>query len=137
MITHEDLALTIRNDLEELGRVWDVASELLARHAVEPKVAYSTHLALEEVLSNVIRHAWHDHGPHEIEVRFRVGTGRVELEVVDDGQEFNPLSAPDPNFEVPLAQRKVGGLGIHLLRKFVREMRYERIGGRNSFWLRI
>ena len=56
---------------------------------------------------------------------------------MDDGREFDPLSAPEVDVHAPLEERTVGGLGIHLLRNMVSEIRYERSGGRNHLRLRI
>jgi anti-sigma regulatory factor (Ser/Thr protein kinase) len=133
----DELRLTIRNDLEELARVNARADELLERRGVESHVVYATQLALEEVLSNVIRHGYQDRGRHEIALTLRTHAGRVEIQVVDDGREFDPLSAPRADIDLPLVDRRSGGLGIHLLRAFVSELRYERRGGRNFLWLRI
>ncbi|MCI0589708.1 MAG: ATP-binding protein [Planctomycetes bacterium] len=115
----------------------ELASGLLERRGVAPPVAYATPLALEEVLSNVIRHGYTDGGRHEIERALRVGEGGVEVEVVDDGREFDPVTAPEPDLDLPLAERRAGGLGIHLLRAFASEIRHERLGGRNILRLRI
>ena len=134
---HEDLRLTIRNDLRELARVRELASELLAQRGVDEKAVYATELALEEVLSNVIRHGYADRERHEIALVLAVREGGVELQVVDDGREFDPVTAPEVERGHPLAERRAGGLGIHLLRSFVSEIRYERRGDRNFLWLRI
>lgn len=133
----EELHLTIENDLGELARVNELANELLERSGVAQEAVYATNLALEEVLTNVIRHGYRDGKRHEIAVVMRVHEAGVELEVVDDGREFDPVTAPEVEVHLPLAHRRVGGLGIHLLRAFVSEIRYERLGGRNSLWLRI
>lgn len=57
--------------------------------------------------------------------------------MLDDGREFDPAAAPDVELGQPLAERRAGGLGIHLLRAFVSEIRYERVAGRNRIRLRI
>lgn len=134
---HEELRLTIQNDLGELARVNELANQILERRGVAERVVYATQLALEEVLSNVIRHGYQDGDRHEIALLLRVGECGVELEVVDDGREFDPVTAPEPELDLPLVERQPGGLGIHLLRAFVSEIRYERLGDRNFLWLRI
>jgi serine/threonine-protein kinase RsbW len=98
---------------------------------------YATQLALEEVLSNVIRHGYEDSRRHDIALSLRVRARGVELQIVDDGREFDPCAAPEPDLDVPLAERRAGGLGIHLLREFVREIRYERRADRNFLSLRM
>ena len=92
---------------------------------------YAAALALEELLSNVIRHGYGDGARHEISVRLRAEPGGVELELVDDGREFDPSSAPEVDLAAPLEDRSVGGLGIHLVRRMARDIRYERTDGRN------
>jgi anti-sigma regulatory factor (Ser/Thr protein kinase) len=132
-----ELRLTIRNDLAELARVNELASELLERRGTAERVVYATQIALEEVLSNVIRHGYEDGERHEIALALRVADHGVELEVVDDGRQFDPLSARGADLDLPLAERRVGGLGIQLLRSFTRALRYERVRDRNVLWVRI
>jgi anti-sigma regulatory factor (Ser/Thr protein kinase) len=134
---NDEIRLTIPNDLHELERVNTAANELLDRCGVGERTAYATNLALEELLSNVIRHGYPEGGRHEIELVLRVAVSGVELRIEDDGRAFDPLKAPTPELGVPLAERKVGGLGIHLVRSFVTEMHYERRGERNVLWLRV
>jgi len=132
-----EIRLTLPNDLEELARVNELASSFLERHGIAPDTVYVTNLALEEVLSNVIRHGYEDANRHEISVRLRIDAGRVELQVVDDGRAFDPLSAAEVDVLAPLEERPVGGLGIHLLRKMASHVRYERANGRNQLHVRI
>lgn len=133
----EELRLTIQNDLDELVRVNELATKLLEQHGSAENVVYATQLALEEVLSNVIRHGFQDEGRHEISLVVRVGADGVEIEIEDGGRAFNPLTAPRPELGVALADRRAGGLGVHLLRTLVPDIRYERRGNRNRLWLRI
>lgn len=135
--TGGELRLTIRNDLSELARVSKLADEFLAHRGADESTVYATQLALEEVLTNVIRHGYADSGHHEIALALRVDESGTELQIIDDGREFDPITAPEPKLEVPLAARRAGGLGIHLLRAFTREMRYERLGDRNALLLRV
>jgi serine/threonine-protein kinase RsbW len=134
---HQEIRLKLQNDLRELARVNQLASDFLARESLPEETVYATHLALEEILSNVIRHGYTEAGRHEISVRLRLEAGEVDLVVEDDGREFDPLSAPGVDLDVPLEQRRVGGLGIHLLRKMASEIRYRRVDGRNHLRVRI
>ncbi len=51
--------------------------------------------------------------------------------VVDDGPEFDPLSAAQPDTTLGVENRPVGGLGIALVRRLMDEVAYERRDGRN------
>ena len=131
------LQLTIRNDLAELPRVEELARSLLDSAGIAEDKAFTASVALEEALSNVIRHGFDDGAVHEISVRIGVEDDAVVLEIVDEGKEFDPRSAPRTDVRTPLAERAVGGLGLHLLHNMVGDIRYERSGGRNHLRLCI
>jgi serine/threonine-protein kinase RsbW len=57
--------------------------------------------------------------------------GELKAEVEDDGQPFNPLEAPEVDTTKPLEERTIGGLGIHLVRKLMDGLDYQRQGDRN------
>ncbi len=56
-------------------------------------------------------------GKHPILVRLGLGNEVINIEIEDDGRPFNPLKALEPDLELPLEQRSIGGLGIHLVRQ--------------------
>jgi anti-sigma regulatory factor (Ser/Thr protein kinase) len=58
------------------------------------------------------------------------------MEFEDRGREFNPLEIGEPDLDIPLEERKLGGLGIHLVKKMVDEAKYRREGDRNILLLR-
>jgi serine/threonine-protein kinase RsbW len=87
-------------------------------------------MALDEVVSNVVKYSWQDDGKHEFLVRITVHLDRVDLEILDDGQAFDPLSVPPPATLID-GRPRPGGLGIHLIKKLVDNFTYERIGERN------
>jgi serine/threonine-protein kinase RsbW len=135
--SQDELRLTLANDLAELARVNEAAGSFLARRAVGERTGYATRLALEELLSNVIRHGYDEGEEDEISVRLQICEEGVELEVVDGGREFDPLSVRPIDVHAPLERRMVGGLGIHLLRSLVSEIRYQRAEGKNHVRVRI
>jgi len=88
-------------------------------------------LAAEEVLVNVINYAYPDkRGDIEITLNTRDGVV-LEVVVVDWGFAFNPLELPEPDLCAELEDRKIGGLGIYLLRKLMDEVSYKRENDRN------
>jgi serine/threonine-protein kinase RsbW len=132
----DELGIRIRGDLGELAHVNEQITELLQRHGVGAEAVYATQLALEEVISNVIRHGYEkDPGDHSIAIHVMLDDDGVHLEFVDDGRAFDPLSVPEVDFDLPLADRRVGGLGVHLLRTMSKGLTYERKAGHN--YLRV
>ena len=106
-------------------------STLLEEEGVEPRPAYSMELAFEELITNVIKYAYEDPDGHVIRYALRVDPDEVALEVEDDGDPFDPTTAELPEIPGGLEEAKVGGLGLHILRRTSKSFRYERRNGRN------
>lgn len=131
------LATTIRNRLEDIQRVPDLIATLAAEHNLPPAVVFDMNVALDEVLSNIIKYAYPDQQLHEIELRLTASKDEVIAEVNDDGRPFDPLSVPPPQLDRPIAERRIGGLGIHFVRNLVTDASYSRVGGCNRLILRL
>lgn len=128
--------LDVKNDLSEVGRANDALRELWVRCTLPDEFEMPVTLCLEEVLSNVIRHGCQPGQQCDIQVRYTLVAGGIEVEVSDDAQAFDPLSLPPPNLTAPLEQRKPGGLGVLLVRKMMDEVCYEYRDGRNHLLFR-
>jgi serine/threonine-protein kinase RsbW len=133
-----DLLLHLRNDARELERVAAEIERFGAAHALAPKLVHDLGLALDEVLTNVIWYAFDDDGAHEIRVRICVDGQDVVIEVEDDGRPFDPLALPPAAVDsgIPLEQRRVGGLGMHLVRRTMDVLAYRRDVDKNVFTMR-
>lgn len=131
------LELTIRNELEQVTYVAERLAPLLESWQVSPRTAYRTQLVIEEVLSNVVRHGYPHGGAHEISIWVARAGENIVIRVCDDGVAFDPSAAPQVDVEQPLEERRVGGLGIHLVRQFVEQLEYRRLEGRNDLKLRV
>jgi anti-sigma regulatory factor (Ser/Thr protein kinase) len=128
MSDREKLTLQVTNDLREVVRVVDALHQLCDRHSIATDTASDVSLAVDEVLSNVIRHGRPD---EFIEVRIGVTSKAIHVEVEDDGTPFNPITAPMPRFDIPAVDRGPGGLGIYLTKHMMTELSYRRLNGRN------
>lgn len=127
--------ITIANASPEIGRVTGLLTDFATEHGLPAATTADMNVALDEVLSNIIKYGYTDTKRHEITIRFIVSARDLTAEVEDDGQPFDPLSVPPPELHKPLAERKIGGLGIHFLRTLLTEVRYCRSGDRNRLVL--
>jgi len=112
----------------ELTRVVHARLEAFAQAAHLPaKVMFAVDTALEELLQNVVDYS----GAHEVKLRLAIEAGEIRLELADDGKPFNPLIAAGPDLSLPLSEREIGGLGVHLVRQMMDRAAYEHRGGCN------
>ena len=91
----------------------------------------SVNLALDEILANILSHAYVDKAPHLIKVVVTAGASAMHVVVEDDGRPFNPLTWPPPDLDAPIEHRPIGGLGLHIARALVEAIEYRRDGGKN------
>ena len=123
--------VAVQQEIAEVQRVSGVFADLCRQCQVPPDTEGDVSLALEEALINVILHGCADEKPHDIQVCFSIESTEIILELEDDGIPYNPLNAPPPDLDVPIEQRKIGGLGVHLMKNLVDHLEYHYENGRN------
>lgn len=123
--------LHLRNKLGELDRLYREVEAFAHTHHIPNGVLPTIQLALEEVVSNIIRHGYTDSREHVIDVSLRLDPRELLLEIEDDGMPFDLTQAPEVNLEVPLTERRVGGLGIYLVRQLMDRVECERCRDHN------
>ena len=131
-----DLSVSLINRGSEIARVHTLTVGFCHQHGVPQPVINVMGLVLEELLTNLLSHGYTDEAEHAIALRVRLNEAELELELEDDGRPFNPLEFPPPDVTLPLDQRPLGGLGVHLVRRMMDGMEYRRIGDRNVLRLR-
>ncbi len=136
MFSGQKMSLEIKNDLAQLERVAQAVEEFGELHHLPPKTVFEVNLSLEEILTNVISYGYSDDNEHLIMARFSLSEKELEIEITDDGRPFDPLELPPPDLEKPLAERPVGGLGIHLVRNLMDELDYQRRQDKNILVLK-
>lgn len=135
--THQrKLSITLKNNPAEIQRLAQIVTDFAQGHDFASELVFRVILALEEIITNVISYGYDDELEHEISVTLYWEDPYVKLEVEDDGRPFNPLEAPRPDTGKPLAERQVGGLGIHLVREMMDELEYRRENDKNLLVLK-
>jgi serine/threonine-protein kinase RsbW len=106
--------------------------------AFEEKDIDRLDLVIEEVVTNVIRYAYPDGQPGSIEVGYEVeGPGKMLVQVIDTGREFDPTALNPPDLRLGLADRSIGGLGIFLVKQIAHAIKYSRVDDQNVLSFRF
>jgi serine/threonine-protein kinase RsbW len=122
--------LTINADINEIPRVSAALENVMQVHSFSNEEILDTQLAVEEAVTNIIMHGYKGHAG-EIHLTCHATRGIIEIQVEDTAPLFNPLSVPDPDFTAEIQDRKLGGLGIFLIRKVMDDVIYQNDRGKN------
>jgi len=123
--------IRIENRREELCRIVALTEQFAADHGLPAGILNDIQVALDEALSNIVAYGYEPPARGTIVVRFAYRDGEVDIEVEDEGRAFDPLQAPPPDLDADLAQRQIGGLGIHLIKSLMDVVCYDRRDGKN------
>ncbi|MFP4306798.1 MAG: ATP-binding protein [Desulfococcaceae bacterium] len=118
---HIDELETLRENLEAFGETVGITRRCLFR----------LNLALDELFTNVVTCGYEDRNIHYVDVALRANEKELNITIVDDGTPFNPLPAEPPDTQCGVEKRKVGGLGIHLVKQLMDHLNYRRENGQN------
>jgi anti-sigma regulatory factor (Ser/Thr protein kinase) len=131
-MSHPDrLIVPVRASPAGVRTAADALERFEADHGLDPAAAWPVQVALDEILSNVVRHGGAGRDDAVIEVTFALADGSLQVTVVDDGPELDPLTLPAPDTTSPLDARQPGGLGVYLVKQLMDRVDYVRRDGRN------
>jgi serine/threonine-protein kinase RsbW len=120
-------SLKIEAKMVNLDRMIDFIMKAAADIDFSKKQIYNINLASEEILVNIINYAYPEkNGDVEIKLNIMDNRDGLEISFIDWGIPFNPLLKESPDINVPAADRKIGGLGIHLVSQTMDLVKYKR-----------
>jgi len=128
--------LKLKNDLMEMDRLLDCVLAFGKENELSDDFVWEIRLVLEEVVTNIISYGYEDKAEHEIEVNIVNANEDITVSVRDDARPFNLLEHPRPDLEIPIENRRIGGMGIHIVREIMDEIDYKREEGINLLVMR-
>ncbi len=117
--------------LGSLPMAMDFFREQMGESNVSAKLRSQVNVAVDEVFSNIARYS----GATVVTLGCRVTEEEIELRFSDNGRPYDPTETPDPDMSLPAEDRKIGGLGIYMVKKTMDELHYEYTDGLNILTL--
>ena len=129
--------LTLPVSRTNIPAITEFINRELERMDCDLKTMAQIDIAIDELYSNIAKYGFDDDGGEvtvtlEIESEPRV----VSISFMDEGRPFNPLRKDDPDITLPARERKIGGLGIYMVKKSMDDVRYEYREGKNILTIR-
>ena len=113
-------SITVIADDKSMIPVSEFAKSLTEKLTVVPKVANKVSIAVDEIYSNIINYS----GAELATISYEIKDGRLYITFTDDGIPYNPLEAEEPDITLSAEERKIGGLGIFMVKKMTESMEY-------------
>ena len=126
----------LKNDLSELERLCRTCEEIGQDINISDRTIFEMNLALDELFTNIISYGFNDQQEHTIKINIAIEGNQLQMRIEDDGVPFNPLESKTPEFQCGIEECKIGGLGIHLIRKLMDDIQYQRVADKNILVLR-
>jgi serine/threonine-protein kinase RsbW len=116
--------LEVAADLTHLAQVRQFVAAAATALGAPPAATDDLVLAVDEWMSNVIVHGYAGRAG-QIEIEVAPAPGAVQVIVSDTAPPFDPTQLPDPDINLPLELRPVGGLGAYLMRQLVNAIQHQ------------
>lgn len=127
--------IAVENSSAGIERAQRRLRGILQARGITPEQQHDVELIAEEWLTNVVRTA--DAEAPQLSMAVLLTATQIGLTFRDNGAAFDPLQADDPDLDAHIADRPIGGLGIHLVRQIADTCHYSRIEGCNLLQLRL
>jgi serine/threonine-protein kinase RsbW len=126
----------LKNALTELDSLFEHIERFGQLVGLSKKQIFQINLALDELFTNIVSYGFPDSKTHWIAFKLRLEKSEVVIRIEDNGIPFDPVAIPTSGSAPPLENCKIGGLGLHIVKKMMDEIAYERKGDKNIITIR-
>ena len=128
--------LTLPNNIETISQLNAFVDTLCEEWSIDMDLAMSLNLAIEEAVVNVMDYAYPEGTVGYVDSEADIDDTYITFVLSDSGMPFDPTQKEEVDTTLPAEQRKIGGLGIHLVRRIMDSVSYEYKDHKNILTLR-
>jgi anti-sigma regulatory factor (Ser/Thr protein kinase) len=126
----------LKNDLSELEDLCQHLNKFGQAVGLSEACITDVNICLDELFTNVVSYGFEDNLEHLIQFTMNLDNQVLTLSIEDEGIPFNPLEKKDPEVPADLIDIRIGGLGIHIVKKLMDDIRYQRKQGKNKLTMK-
>ena len=117
--------LTLSATVENIEVVTDFVNEQLEALGCPMKAETQIDIAIDEIFSNIVYYAYNSE-IGQVTVRFEVSgePPTVTITFIDSGVPYDPLQKADPDTTISIEDRRNGGFGIYMVKKYMDDVTY-------------
>ncbi len=129
-------SIVLSTELQEVPRLNAFVKEVCQTVGFDKETTMQVRIAVEEAVVNVIKYAYPPGERGDVTIEAASNDLRLKFTIIDSGKLFDPTVLPDVDTSVSALDRKIGGLGIHIMRQNMDSINYERMDNLNVLTLR-
>lgn len=116
--------LNVKSRTENLSLIRDFINSSASEINIPKDIVENIILAVDEACTNIIKHAYKYAPDGDILIKVKPSSTKFVISIIDNGISFKPETIPEPDLQKYYRQRRVGGLGIYLMRTLMDEVKY-------------
>ena len=122
--------LKVKSKTENLSLIRDFVSTAAIDAGVQPDVVENIILAVDEACTNIMKHAYQSFPDGELIIKTKSTLSRFVVSITDYGKSFEPKMIPEPDLQKYYRQKRVGGLGMYLMKTLMDDVKYVSVPGK-------
>lgn len=116
--------LKVKSRTENLSVIRDFIGTSASELKLPNEIIENIILAVDEACTNIIKHAYKYSPDGDITITIKPTSSKFIVSIIDNGISFEPETIPEPDLQKYYRQRRVGGLGIYLMKTLMDEVKY-------------
>ena len=129
-------SIVLPNDVNEVSKLTAFVEEVCEAMGFDGALTAQLTLAIEEAVVNVMKYAYPPQKRGDVTIEAQSNDLRLKFTIIDSGMPFDPTVRAEVDTTLSAEDRPIGGLGIHLVRKIMDSINYERVDSLNVLTLR-
>ena len=122
--------MVVKSRTENLSDIREFIDSLVRKAGVSPEVIEDIILAVDEACTNIIKHSYKYFPDGEIIVKIKYSENKILITITDHGEHFQPHKITKPDLQEYYKHKKVGGLGMYLMKTLMDDVKYSSVPGK-------
>jgi serine/threonine-protein kinase RsbW len=124
--------IVVKSTTDNLAQIRDFTRSAALEIGFSDEIIGKIILAVDEACTNIIKHAYKYSPEGDIIISVRYDNTKFSISITDSGNHFDPARIPEPNLNEYYKQKRVGGLGMYLMKKLMDEVKYSTLSGNKN-----